>query len=263
MSDFKLTPKLTQAIIDHAREEYPKEACGLIIGSTYKRCENVAADPLQDFMISHEVMQKAILSNKLNAVVHSHPDGPSYPSARDMQSQLDTDVPWIIAPLNELHDYPLVMWGDQLPIPPILGREFVHGVTDCYSLIRDAFRLGREKLAKQDVDWPFPPHVIPEFPRNDSWWNKSDDFEPMDLYAENFGKAGFYEIRAENAREGDVFLCKIKSDKLNHGGVIVGGGMIMHHLPLRLSRREPFGPWSRMSGIWLRLKAMEHILDAA
>lgn len=263
MSDFKLTPALADQIKDHARAEYPKESCGLIVDGAYQPCVNAAEDPLQDFVIASNIIEKATLSGKLQAVVHSHPNGPHFPSDHDMRSQEASDVAWIIAPLDEDRQFPLVIWGANTPIPPVIGREFVHGVTDCYSLIRDAFRLGREELAKQDVDWPFAPQDVPDFPRSDAWWSESDDHPAQDLYVDNFAKAGFYEIPRENAREGDVFLCKIRSDKLNHGGVIVGGGMIMHHLPSRLSRREPAGIWQRAADLWLRYKPTEGHFDAA
>jgi proteasome lid subunit RPN8/RPN11 len=257
MSEFRLSPDLIGKIAAHARAEYPKESCGLIVAGAYQPCANVADDPENDFAISAKVIQKAMLSGKLEAVVHSHPNGPHFPTERDMLSQVATNVPWVITPLDEDRDYPPVIWGANTPIAPIIGREFVHGVTDCYSLIRDAFRLGRDELAKQDVEWPFEPQDVPDFARNDAWWSSAEGQEPQDLYADNFAKAGFYEIPRESARAGDVFLCKIRSDKLNHGGVIVGGGMIMHHLPSRLSRREPAGLWQRAADLWLRYKATE------
>jgi proteasome lid subunit RPN8/RPN11 len=242
---------LTKSVIcAHARSEFPKESCGLIVDGVYQPCVNYAGDPLQDFQIASEVMQRAFVTGKLQAVVHSHPNGPYFPSALDMQSQITTAVPWIIVPLDEDRIGKFTIWGDQLPIPPVIGREFMHGVTDCYSLIRDVFRSGRDELAKQGVDWPFPSVEMQNFPRDDDWWSDP----AQDMYVNNFEKVGFQKIAREQARVGDVFLCKIRSEKLNHGGVVVGGGMILHHLPSRLSRREPAGIWQGGADLWIRHK---------
>lgn len=245
---FSLTLELRSAIEAHARAEYPKECCGVIVSGVYRPCENVAPDPELDFAIAPSVIDEAHLSGDLEAIVHSHPNGPDFPSAFDMEGQIASDVPWVILPLNEDQFGEPIVFGDGATIPPIIGREFRHGVTDCYNLIRDVFRLGRDKLAEQDVDWPLEPIDLPEYPRDDAWWAG----EGPDLYLENFAKAGFHQIRREEARPGDIFLCKIRSQKLNHGGVVVGGGLILHHLPLRLSRREPAGIWQGQADVWLR-----------
>jgi proteasome lid subunit RPN8/RPN11 len=258
-----ISPDTRSSIIDHARSEYPKESCGLIVDGVYKPCFNYAIDPLKDFEIAPQVFLREKLAGNIDAVVHSHPNGPIYPSERDMRGQIDTAVPWIIVPIEEDRVLPFTMWGDQLPIAPIIGREFLHGVHDCYSLIRDVFRLGKDDLAKQGIQWPFPPQELPNVPRDDAWWTKIEDREPKDLYADYIEKAGFRIIDRSEAREGDGFLCKLKSDRLNHGGLIVGGGLILHHLPVRLSRREAAGIWERAADMWVRYKPTENLTNAS
>lgn len=232
----------------HARREYPREACGLIVQGAYVACENVAEDPLQDFEISREVFDHYLINGGIDYVVHSHPDGPLCPTLADMEGQVLTGLPWAIIPLDEDRMGEPIVWGDGVTIPPLVGREFVHGVTDCYSLIRDAFRLGKDELAKQDIiGWPYDPVELPVAPREDSWWDGD-----YDLYHDNYAKEGFTPIKQEEARPGDVFLLRIRSEKLNHGGLLVGNNLILHHLPMRLSRREPAGVWGRHADLWLR-----------
>lgn len=241
----------------HARHEYPKESCGLIVAGKYIACENIASDvsthreddkncscQLCSFEIDGQLYARH--ENDIDVVVHSHPNGPFYPSKADMEGQQLTGKPWAIIALDDerVAEKP-VMWGGA--IPPLLGREFMHGVTDCYAIIRDAYALGKEELAKQGIpDWPFDPIVLPEFPRQDAWWEDGDD-----LYIENFGKAGFVAVK-DAPKPGDVFLMKIRSSKNNHGGLLVGNDLIVHHLPSRLSRREPAGLWGRQASMWLR-----------
>jgi len=253
--------KFAEAFADakeHAREVYPEESCGLIVAGKYVRCENVALDPTNHiddpncgcrkcaFEIDAKVYVKH--ADEIDVVVHSHPDGPFFPSKADMEGQQLTGKPWAIIPLDgeRVANAP-VMWGGE--IPPLLGREFMHGVTDCYAIIKDAYALGKDKLAEQGIpDWPFDPIILPEFPRSDAWWESGDD-----LYADNFAKAGFVETR-EPPQPGDVFLMKIRSSKENHGGLLVGNDIIVHHLPSRMSRREPAGLWGRQATRWLRYK---------
>ncbi|MBD9511639.1 C40 family peptidase [Ensifer sp. ENS10] len=243
----------------HARREFPKESCGLIVKGKYIACENIASDPsthreddrdcgcqLCSFEISGKVYAKH--EANIDVVVHSHPNGPFFPSKADMEGQLLTEKPWAILVLDEERaaSKPVIWGGD---ISPVLGREFMHGVTDCYAIIKDCYALGKDKLAEQGiVGWPHDPITIPEFPRQDAWWEGDDD-----LYEENFGKAGFVETK-DAPQPGDVFLMKIRSSKSNHAGLLIGDSLIVHHLPSRLSRREPAGLWGRQATKWLRYK---------
>jgi cell wall-associated NlpC family hydrolase len=100
---------------------------------------------------------------------------------------------------------------------------------DCYTAIRKWY------YQKRNI-------VLPNFPRDNEWWlNKN-------LYLENFEKAGFKEINIEAISDGDVMLGCVNSDIINHGGIYLdnledGKGLLYHHLPNRLSRREPANPW--------------------
>lgn len=240
---------------EHARAEFPKESCGFVAGGEYVACENKAENPQEHFKIVDQRYTKALKTGKIKAIVHSHPNGPIYPSEDDMRGQLATDVPWVIITLNEDKFGDTVAWGDSLPVAPILQRPFCHGVFDCYSLIRDVFRLGRDELLKQQIDWPFARRIVlPEYPRDDGWWQHED----RDLYMTGFREAGFVEITRADARPGDVFLMRLGHTrnnplrKINHGGLLLEGSQILHHLPTRFSRREPAGLWARAADIWIR-----------
>jgi proteasome lid subunit RPN8/RPN11 len=242
-----LSADVIHAAQAHARAEYPRESCGLVVDGTYRPMANLAEDPTKNFRIA----PAAWMMNKIEAVLHSHPNGPFYPSKTDMEGQLQSQVPWGIIALDDERVGEALMWGDSLPIKPILGREFMHGITDCYSTLRDVFRLGREKLLEQDIaGWPLDPIVLPEVPRDDCWWDGADD-----LYAAHFSQFGFRPISVDQARGGDVFLMKMRSQKFNHAGVLTDEGLIIHHLVNRLSRREPAGVWGRAAGLWIRHEA--------
>lgn len=217
----------------HAREQYPKESCGFVVDDMYVPLENNAQDPEKAFSIADAEYIK--YSSKIQAVIHSHPDGPACPSEADMVGQASMGVPWGIVVINAQQVEEVFWWGEGVETPDLIGRSFRHGVTDCYSLIRDYYL--KSKKVK-----------IPDFPRGDSWWVGGG----RNLYMDNFEKAGFKRISASEAREGDVFLAQVRSPVYNHGGVLVENGLILHHLHGRLSCREPLVRWQKYITVWLR-----------
>ena len=104
------------AIVEHARQHAPEEACGVVLGTPngetgrerYVPCENIAADRTAAFEIDAGFMAEARASGELRAIVHSHPHGLDGPSKTDMAQAAEDDVPWGI-PYSP---------GDPLPIRP-------------------------------------------------------------------------------------------------------------------------------------------------
>lgn len=251
-----------QAAREHALRDFPKEACGLVVDGAYLPCFNYAIEPEKDFVIAGELWKKLTEEGReIQAVVHSHPDGPMYPTPRDMQGQIDTAVPWVILATDGTDVAPPVIWDSEGEPAPVLGRTFIHGVADCFCLGRDVYRLGREKLEAQGVTgWPLDPVSFPDWPRRDGWWEADGDLPAENLYLDHFQANGFRIIPASEAQPGDAFLIAIRSDKPNHCGVYLGNHLIMHHLPSRASRREPIGIWARAVHTWLRHEALDRLI---
>lgn len=84
----------------HAAEQFPEEACGLVVDGDYWRCRNIADNPEQDFVISPVDWARAMLSGTIEAVVHSHPDG-GPASEADMRACTGTKLPWHIWSMPE------------------------------------------------------------------------------------------------------------------------------------------------------------------
>lgn len=254
---FVLSPQALLDVRKHALAEYPKECCGLIVSGAYLPCTNYALDPEKDFEIPAAVQMGVRAKGlEIEAIVHSHPNGPLFPSESDMIGQISSGLPWVLVACDGERVSPPEIWGDNSAIPPVIGREFMHGIRDCYSLVRDVYRLGKTELAKQGVEWPLDPIVLPDFARNDGWWGEPN--KPLqNLYADNFVKVGFKVIPRESVEPGDAFLAKIRSDNLNHSGLLLANNLILHHLPMRLSRREPAGQWARVADIWVRFVGVD------
>lgn len=233
-----VTKGLVEEMISHALDEYPRESCGIVRWSgDYIRYRNLSQTPLESFKLPDEAMfdDPAI-------IVHSHPEGDSAPSLLDMQQQLATNLTWGIISVQGKAPRDPVFWGANWPITPLLGRPFVHGVWDCYSLIRDWFWLERRVN-------------LPEFPREMSWWFSKPE---QDFYDANFRRIGFEELpRGSKVEVGDVFFAYVHSKVVNHGGIYVGNDTIIHHLQNQLSKPEPVQRWlqSKLITRWVRYGA--------
>lgn len=240
------------AIKAHAIEEYPNESCGLVVAGEYVRTVNVAEEKRRTFRIAQTVLD-SYRSTDIQAIVHSHPDGPDHPSGADMAQQDAMRVTWgVVTTDGKVATEPFWM-GDDVPILPLKKRLFRHGVTDCYTIIRDCYKMGAKAIEEQGFkDWPFEQSIrLPVFPRDWAWWRDEN------LYAEGFPKAGFKKLNKDEKHEyrvGDVFLKKFQSAHTNHGGLYMGNGQVLHHIVTRYSRMDPVGPWAAPDKVdyWLR-----------
>jgi cell wall-associated NlpC family hydrolase len=110
----------------------------------------------------------------------------------------------------------------------LLGREFVLGKSDCYSIVRDFYRdnYGIE---------------LPNYARPTNFWEVG-----MDMYMERFRKNNFEVLHVHPAElvTGDVFLMSIHASVVNHAGVLVGRGQMLHHVVRQMSTVTPY------AGLW-------------
>ncbi|EOA1244308.1 phage tail protein, partial [Escherichia coli] len=79
-------------------------------------------------------------------------------SEADRRLQVQSDLPWWLVCRGTIYKYRCV--------PHLTGRRFEHGVTDCYTLFRDAYHLAGIEM--------------PDFTREDDWWRNGQN-----LYLDN------------------------------------------------------------------------------
>lgn len=218
---------IIKALLAHAEQTYPAECCGLVIQNgrkqSYRPCANTATAAGEQFRIAPEEYAAAEDAGVIVAVAHSHPDATTQPSQLDLAQCDLLQVPWIIASWPE-GDVREIMPTEG--VKPLEGRPFVHGIWDCYAIIRDWYKQER------GIE-------LPNFERSDGWWDRGEN-----LYMKNYAEAGF--VPTEGALQpGDVIIMQVRADEPNHAGVYLGDGLMLHHMYGKLSGRVPYG------GYWL------------
>lgn len=220
----QLNKTVIAAAEKHARAEFPREACGLVVVKRGRRvyvpCTNSAKTPEDHFSIAPEEFAAAEGKGEVVGVFHSHPNASAEPSTADLQACNASGITWHILAL------PSGAWKTVEPKTtsmPLYGREFVHGSCDCYGFVRDwyAQELG---IALADGT------------REDEWWKKGQN-----LYLDRYEKWGFELVKDGSLQVGDVLLMQVLSNVPNHAAIYLGGDVIGHHLYGRLSGRDVYG----------------------
>ncbi|HDR1302122.1 C40 family peptidase [Pasteurella multocida] len=219
-----MNEKLKQILIDYAKQCEPHEMCGFVVFDGQEKifiaCENMAEDKENHFEISADDFLKASEYDGIVALVHSHPQGEPLLSTMDRQTQMFSNLDFWLVCHDEVHVFPI--------IPPLIGRDFIHGKTDCYTLFRDFYRLA-------GIDFP-------DFERDDFWWE-----DGQNLYLDNMEKHGFERVFDEKGVQvGDVILMQVGADVPNHAAIYIGNQQVLHHSPKRLSKRDLY------DGYWLK-----------
>ena len=109
----------------------------------------------------------------------------------------------------------------------LIGREFVYGTQDCFTLIRDYYRL-------RGV-------LLPDFDRPDDLETTSS------IFLEQAELCGFRPVDFNSRKVGDMVIMKLMTRTPMHAAIYVGADKILHQRFNSLSAVEPFGRYYRQS----------------
>ena len=219
-----LSETVKNQALEHAKAEFPAESCGLVAVIKGRRryfpCRNLAETPDEHFVLDPLQYAEVEDQGEIVAVVHSHPKTNPAPSQADRVACEKSALPWhIVNPQTE-------QWGYCEPEGfemPYVGREFVFGIVDCYSLCRDWYKR------EMGLD-------LKDYDRRDQFWLRGES-----LYMDNFANEGFHRILIDELQYGDAILMQLESPLPNHAAIYLGDLLILHHVQKRLSSRDLYG----------------------
>jgi proteasome lid subunit RPN8/RPN11 len=135
----ELGAETVQALIDHARSEYPNEMCGVIVGDRpaadggkplrWEPTRNRAASPLRYEIHPDDLLRLTIetedAGNEFWAIVHSHTHSPPRPSPTDIGLAFYPDAVYLLVSLAD-GEPAVATWrivgGEVHPIELIVGK---------------------------------------------------------------------------------------------------------------------------------------------
>ncbi|WP_025119669.1 MULTISPECIES: C40 family peptidase [unclassified Serratia (in: enterobacteria)] len=214
---------IMQAIREHAAAEYPNESCGFVVQNgrkaRYLPCRNVAENALDNFVISPQDYALAEDHGEIIRIIHSHPDVPVLiPSEMDRLQCDHSGIVWGILSWPEGDYTEVVPRGER----PLVGRSWLLGHADCWSLIRDYYRQ-EHGIALND------------YSVEHEWWIDGK----TRLYDDHWYDEGFREFQGP-MRAGDMIMMQVSAPVTNHAGIYLGDDMMLHHLFGQLSQRYPY-----------------------
>ena len=209
----------------YAQEQTPNEACGLLAiidgKETFWPCKNLAEGKHEFFMLNPDDWAECEDTGEIIGVIHSHPVGAAIASEADKASCEHIGFPYYIYSINEDHWICIEPTGWKAP--SLIGRRFIWGKYDCWSIVTDWLKENKNINIKY---WPRP-KTLKEFSEN-------PEFEYA-LPKLNFVK----QQDNQKFQEGDVLLFKGAKGKASHVAVYIGDSMILNHNFKALSCRQP------------------------
>jgi len=110
LPDLEIPKTLLNKIIEHARQEYPLESCGILAGkngkitkfypmtNTKKSSSCYLMEPEEQVRVFQEIEKEGL---ELSAIYHSHPHTASFPSQRDVDYAFYPDSLILIISLKD------------------------------------------------------------------------------------------------------------------------------------------------------------------
>lgn len=212
------------AAIGHAKDAFPLESCGAVIGGEYVPFRNVSDEPHRHFMIDDQRWFAAYMAGRVDCLVHSHNDC-NVAEVPDQVQQQELGVPSMVINLRERELLDCILFGGE-PLVPLEGRPFFYGFFDCFSLVRDFV-------------WQELAVLLPNPPRPWEFWARGEDFVERILLNDTAVQSVAVPD-GERLQKGDIIFYNYGGTRyINHVGVACGGGQVLHHFYNTVSGRYP------------------------
>lgn len=199
-----------------------EEICGLIIftekGLEIEKCKNDSSQKFGSFQLNVKDYLKCSLKGEIIGVFHGHPQGSTNLSELDKINLNGHNLKFLIYSIkedsfmeHEPSDYQ----------SPYIGREFIWGKQDCFSLISDYY--------KKELNINLKNYLID---RNSKIFEKVGGFE-FKNHENEYNKHGFTKICneiTENTKliKNDLLIIKNDKNIAGHAAIYLDGGKILH-----------------------------------
>ena len=209
---------------------------------TFDELANLHPEPANNITFTDADKRRLTNNPDVLALLHSHPSGNPEPSDTDSQGQMAMGVPWGVialksAPLSSTGanagtlvcmgaSYP-ECWGDGVAIPPLLGRSYLWQVRDCFSLVRDYYRLQGHHMPQA-----MRSRQPGLYPLSDPRSRPMTNWAPL---------VGLQPINTRDRQPGDTVVCHMPNygdplavnwprNEPNHCMIYLGEGKYLHQL---------------------------------
>lgn len=221
-----LNRQIQDFIQNHAKADFPKEACGIIVekdsAAIAIKCDNMSINPEESFLLSIPQVKKFAQNFKIVGYYHSHPkDNPVGDIDIMVSEKTKLNCIMFNCVTNQFSEY--IPKGIFISY---LNRPFLYGIFDCLTLIIDYYQ-NQLNLKVNDIDHP---HRINPYLGKDV---------KAPILKEHFINNGFQE--AGTLKKHDVILTKTYQMKTpTHCLVYLGENKILHHPAGQFSLKEEY-----------------------
>ena len=215
-----------ESFVKYAKKQTPEEACGLLAiikgKETFWPCKNLAEGKFEFFILNPDDWAECEDTGEVIGVIHSHPVGAATPSDTDRAACEHLGFPYYIYSIE--HDH----WEKLKPTgwknPSLIGRRFIWGKYDCWSIISDWYYETKNIKLKE---WKRPKRI--------------KDFIENPLFEKGLPITGFKKQKTnDDIQIGDVLLFQSITGNLDHVALYLGDNMILNHNIKSLSCRQLF-----------------------
>jgi proteasome lid subunit RPN8/RPN11 len=214
-----LTDNVKATIKLHAQKQAPLECCGVIIhslnGLVAFPCRNIHSEPEKFFTLKPEDYLEYSMIGKIVGYYHSHQTNEDFSEFDKLNSENHklVAVLYVVKP-DVFHIY--TPKGYEVPY---CKREYIHGVVDCFSLVKDYYA---RELNIQLTDITHPYRYV------ENKVEHPDNQMVHTILKEHFVNNGFVEVQA--AAKHDVILQKTPHiPSPVHCAIFLGNNQLLHH----------------------------------
>ena len=255
------------AMEEQSRVSYPEEVCGfLCIGEggvlEYEPCENESRDRESHCLVSSkqylEIERRLEVEGKeVVAFFHSHCNGIARASDLDLEfirglarvgygfslenkreEKKETKREEKIEEKRETKAGTWFRYESEFRAP-LLGRRFVYGIYDCYTLVRDYYQKEWGYSVRYQ-DYPYRWWQARSQAQREAGSGKRKTNELFLDHLKNPEDWGLKRLENTGLKCGDILLFWVAGRSPNHLGIYQGEGLFLHHLEHRLSTLDRY-----------------------